>query len=1214
MKIRTKLFVGFSILLIILFALAGIGINRLTAADKYLKEIYDNRYQKVKLSVAMRNNANEVSRALVNVLMINSEESDKRNFQTITERSALLNEQMVSGDMMFTDIEERRLADEVKQSGKRFMDYKDNVINLYQSGRMDDAIALRTRTGNTAQDQFVSALNKMNEYQDRSMDNAIAQTLADNKRTSTYTGIVTVLGLLLGFAIMYWVGSGMNRGLAVLHSMITAFATGHRDRTVRVVAHSTDEFGRLATIFNKISEDLETTRDKEQELNRTNENNLWLQTHSAQLQYQLQDCRKIEDLGRIFMSELSRVIGAQTGSLYVVEQALLVPKLVLAGSYARYDVEAERELEIGQGLIGQVAADGTPIRLREAPAGYARIGSSFGSMEAVHLIVQPVPYEDKTIAVLELASLRPFTELEERLVTELSDIFGLMLNSLQGRLKNEELLRIHQTLTDELQSQSEELLSQQDELKSSNERLEEQARALKASEELLQRQQEELEQANDALMRKTAELEEQVRTTEEVNREIEHAKEALEKHSLELAMSSRYKSEFLANMSHELRTPLNSLLILSQMLKENKEGNLSGKQVEYAETIYASGCDLLKLIDDVLDLAKVEAGRMDLHVEPIELADVIDTLQRSFGPLARSRNLEFKVRIQGNTPDLMESDRGRLLQILKNLLSNAFKFTHQGRVLLEVGQVQSSARMLAFSVEDTGIGISSEKQHMIFEAFQQADGTTSRKYGGTGLGLSISKQLAELLGGTIELESEEGKGSRFTLLVPITATQVERARARSQASGTPKALTSSVELAGQREAAAATAVLEGAPRAMDDDRGDIGPDDKVLLIIEDDVNFAAILLDMARGRGFKGIVALAGDTGLALARERQPDAILLDIQLPVIDGWSVLVQLKSDAATRHIPVHVISVVDEIHQGLSMGAIAWLRKPASKEHLEQAFAHLQTFLTQDLRSLLIVDADEEQRDSLTRLIAHDDVSITATGSGREAMEALLLNSYDCVVLDYGMLDPTVYEMLDWIKAQTGLRRLPIIIHTGKALEKKEQLRLKKYAESIIIKDVMSPERLLDETSLFLHRVEKRLPEEKQRMLQRMHSIEAVFAGKKVLLVDDDIRNVFALSNLLEGLNMQVAFAETGRQALEQLEREPDFDLVLMDIMMPEMDGYEAMRAIREEERFQRLPIIALTAKAMKEDREKCIKAGASDYITKPIHTDQLLSLMRVWLCK
>lgn len=662
--------------------------------------------------------------------------------------------------------------------------------------------------------------------------------------------------------------------------------------------------------------------------------------------------------------------------------------------------------------------------------------------------------------------------------------------------------------------------------------------------------------------------------------------------------------------------PLNSLLILSQLLSENKDGNLSTKQIEYAQTIYMSGSDLLKMIDEILDLSKVDAGKMEINYEDVQLSEMESFVEQNFAALAARKNIDLKVHMAEDIPNSIVTDSHRMKQILRNLLSNAFKFTNSGSVELYVEKADKAqvpnylnddVDYVAFSIKDTGIGIPVDKTELIFEAFQQVDGTTSRKYGGTGLGLSISRELSRLLGGDITVESEEGKGSCFTLYLPDSYPAM--GEDSQEAAVTLEVPTESHLIVPE----AKLMMKETQPVVqVEDDRNDLEPTDKVLLIIEDDVKFARILLDMARSRGFKALVALQGDTGLEMAKSYRPDAIILDIQLPVIDGWSVMGELKSSAVTRHIPVHVISVVDEVKQGLMMGAIAYLKKPSSREALEDAFTHIETYAEKSMKHLLIVEDDDVQRNSIIELIGHDDVSITAVSTGAEALRELHKQRYDCMVLDLMLTDMTGFELLDRIRDDEDLVDLPIIIYTGKDLDSKEEMQLRKYAESIIIKDVKSPERLLDETTLFLHRVEADLPEDKRKILQKLHNKEELFEGKKILLVDDDIRNVFALSSVLESYNMEVVFAENGREAIELLQKNPDFDLVLMDMMMPEMDGYEAMRRLREMPKFQKLPIIALTAKAMKEDRAKCIEAGASDYMKKPIQTEQLLSLMRVWL--
>jgi CheY-like chemotaxis protein len=740
-------------------------------------------------------------------------------------------------------------------------------------------------------------------------------------------------------------------------------------------------------------------------------------------------------------------------------------------------------------------------------------------------------------------------------------------------------------------------------------------------------------------------------------------------------------------MSHELRTPLNSLLILARLLSENKDGNLTVKQVEFSQTILGAGTDLLNLINDVLDLSKVEAGKMEVNPTEVPTGEVRAFVERNFRPMADQKALQFEVVVQPDLPPTIFTDGQRLQQILKNLIANAIKFTERGGVTLTMRRAEKNERgrrftnatldhadqVVAFQVTDTGIGIPKEKQRLIFEAFQQADGTTSRKFGGTGLGLSISREIARLLGGEIRVESTPGQGSTFTLFLParfvdangeggsgrpsragvqvgfggyaVTAPARPSGPTRRPEAGAPPAPEPTSGGRAASPAPAATSSFGGAlgamlgesggtavdddldadsgvvpptlePGPVPDDRFDVQAGDRTVLIVENDVTFAKVLLDMARERGFKGIVAVDGRSGIELAHQLQPDAITLDIDLAEgVDGFQVLERLKRHPETRHIPVHIISGIEKRHQGLQAGAMAYLEKPVSKDALDDAFARIESFVDSSVKRLLVVEDDAAQRRSIVELIAHEDVEITAVSSAQEAIDELARQRFDCMVLDLGLGGENGFELLERLKNDPDprTRELPIIIYTGRQLSPQEETQLRRYAETIIVKDVKSPERLLDETALFLHRVEARLPEQKRRMLEHLHNADAVFAGKRVLIVDDDVRNIFSLTSLLEDHGMQVSFAENGRDAIAALEqRTGAVDLVLMDIMMPEMDGYETTRRIRQDARFKALPIIALTAKAMKGDREKTIAAGASDYITKPVDPEQLLSLMRVWL--
>jgi CheY-like chemotaxis protein/HAMP domain-containing protein len=996
------------------------------------------------------------------------------------------------------------------------------------------------------------------------------------------------------------------------------------DLTRSIAVEAQGEVAELKDTINQMIANLgETTR--------TNQQQDWLNSNMARFTGLLQGERDLETVSRLIMSELTPLVGAQHGAFFVMES----PdgegddfELRLIASYGykqRKSVPAA--FKIGEGLVGQSALELKPILLTQAPEDYVRITSGLGEAAPVSLIVLPVLFEEQVMAVVELGSFQRFTPTQQTFLEQLAESIGVVLNTIQANMRTEELLEQSQELTQELQSQSEELQAQQEELQQSNKELEEQAASLKASEELLQTQQEELQQTNEELEEKAQLLEEQNRRIEIKNREIELARAALEEKAEQLALSSRYKSEFLANMSHELRTPLNSLLILAKLLAENSDQNLTSKQIEFADTIYSAGSDLLGLINDILDLSKVEAGRMDVNVGDVKLSDLRDFVERSFGPVSEDKELRFEIEVHGaNVPPTIETDEQRLQQVLKNLLSNAFKFTEDGAVGLRISvaegrQFASEAlsraeTVLEFAVSDTGVGIAHDKLRLIFEAFQQADGTTSRKYGGTGLGLSISREIARLLGGEIHVESTPGDGSIFRLFLPATFQSVE-VRTREAVAAEEVVFTSDTDEnsgppAGDEPELDPAVLL---PSDVRDDRDHIQEGDRVVLIVEDDPEMARTELDVARERGFKGIIALRGDSGLALAHEYKPDAIILDMKLPVMDGWSLLERLKQHPETRHIPVHIVSAGDGRQNALRAGAVAFVEKPVSKEGLEDTFGAIRAFIDRSVKRLLVVEDDEDQRQALVELIGGgDDVEVTAVATGDEALEALQLQHYDCMVVDLKLQEQSGRDLLDEIRQNERLATMPVIVYTGKELTQGETTELRKLADTIVVKDASSPERLLDETALFLHRVERKLPQEKRRLLEQLHSAEEVFKDRKILIVDDDVRNVFALTSVLEAHGMDVLYAENGKDGVELLRRTPDVDLVLMDIMMPELDGYETTRLIRADGEFKQLPIISLTAKAMKGDREKAIAAGASDYITKPVDTDQLLSLMRVWLYK
>ncbi|MEO5576763.1 MAG: HAMP domain-containing protein [Gaiellaceae bacterium] len=1012
--------------------------------------------------------------------------------------------------------------------------------------------------------------------------------------------------------------------LRAIADVSTAVTQGDLTRSITVEAAG--EVSDLKDNINEMIGNLRETTDR-------NAAQDWLNSNLARFSGMLQGQRDQKTVARLLMSEVTPLVAAHHGAFYVAEETGEDEgnELALVATYGYKERKSiSNRFRVGEALVGQAALEKKAIVITQAPEDYIKIASGLGESAPTSIIVLPVLFEENVMAVIELASFSAFTEIQKTFLDQLSESIGVVMNTILANMRTEELLLQSQQLTQDLQSQSEELQAQQDELKGSNAELEAQTSTLRASEELLQTQQEELQQTNEELEERSQQLEEQNRRIEIKNAEIEEARKALEEKAEQLALSSKYKSEFLANMSHELRTPLNSLLILAKLLGDNPDGNLTDKQIEFATTIYNAGSELLGLINDILDLSKVEAGKMDLNVGDVLIAEELAALERSFLPVAEEKGLSFELDFAENAVPTIVTDRQRLQQVLKNLLSNAFKFTETGGVVLKVAQAPAgrqfagdilarAERVLGFSVIDTGVGIPQEKLRLIFEAFQQADGTTSRRFGGTGLGLSISREIARLLGGEIHVESTPGEGSTFTLFLPDRHVETSPA-------ATPAALLDAVS-AGRPPATAALA----SPRSQNgdepkldpmllvasevaDDRDSIEEGDRVVLIVEDDADFARTELGIARERGFKGLVALRGDTGLALAREFRPDAIVLDMSLPVLDGWTVLDRLKRHPSTRHIPVHIVSGVEEMQPALMAGAAEFVQKPASLEALEGVFGGIESFIARDVRRLLVVDDDETQRKAIIELVGGDgDVEIVAVGSSEEALAALDSEAeFDCMVLDLKLPKMTGFDLLEKVKTTEHSRALPVIVYTGKELTRREETKLKRYAETIVVKDARSPERLLDETSLFLHRVESKLPDSKRRMLAQLHNADALFLGKKVLIVDDDVRNVFALTSALEANGMDVIFAENGREGIDCLTKNPEVDLVLMDVMMPELDGYETTQAIRELPQFEKLPIIALTAKAMKGDRERSIAAGASDYIAKPVDTDQLLSLLRVWL--
>ena len=944
------------------------------------------------------------------------------------------------------------------------------------------------------------------------------------------------------------------------------------------------------------NQELQSTRDRERGQD-------WVRTGINELNTLLRGDRELSEMAGDALAFICRFLQAGVGALYLYQQD--AQSLRIVADYALAGGGTPREnIRLGEGAAGEAARERQPISLHDLPADYLLIASALGEAKPRSLLALPLLHDARLIAVLELASFKEFSDLDLTFLNQSGEVLAIAIGVNQSRLQVNELLQQSQT-------QEEELRLQQEELQQSNDELEERAR-------LLEQQREQI----------------QVK-----NRELEAAGREISQKARELEQTSNYKSQFLANMSHELRTPLNSLMILSGHLQDNRDGNLTAKQVEYAATIKSAGNDLLNLVNDILDLSKIEAGRLQFVYEDAFPAELCSQLAGIFAPMAEQKGVELGIAVEEGIPEKIRLDCQRTMQVLKNLLANAVKFTQEGSIHLRVyipqpGENPLVAPALAFAVADTGIGIAAAKRELVFRAFQQADGTTSRRFGGTGLGLSISRQLARGMHGEILLSGAEGEGSVFTLYLPLSqptgaaslpqlpegqsgdplSPQPEGEVSRPLPSPPERQSSGPLPPQPKPEAPSIAAVAPSAAAvAPVDDRDRLIQGKPCILIVEDDPVFADLLMERVRERGFSAVAAADGDSGLTLADRLVPSAILLDVLLPGrLDGWGVMQQLNDNPRLRLIPVHVISCPDERHKALSMGAVGFVSKPATGEQLDAALATVERTVTRPLGQLLVVEDDPSQAAALVALLQERNLSITVAETGALAVELLAGSEFDCLVLDLGLADMSGFDLLEQIRSLEHNRRLPVIVHTGRELTVEEVQRLQHYAQSIIIKGGKSSERLLNEVTLFLHLMESQLPEDKRRLIRKTLDTETLLAGKKVLLVDDDMRNIFSLSSVLIDKGMRIVEAENGQVALKRLEEHPDVDLVLMDVMMPEMDGYQATRLIRSDPRFAGLPIIALTAKAMKGDRDACLRAGASDYLTKPVDLERLLSLLRVWL--
>jgi len=1207
MRIRNKLISGYAIVVGLSCILGYFGISGMRDLKTLLDGTHDDVIHSIVVITDADHHSQQHKRELLRYLLAEDSSSRQEILAGIKREEGQMKEALEDLGKMPMVPKERQLFESIRQAWTTYLDAAGRVMAVAegkQSGTVGEMERLQVAPLFKELEDLNTQMRTFNVEESDQHYNSGGQTYQQLSLWMIVLSVcVAMVSLVIASVITRSVTSPLGRGLEIVQSLALrgeekarlteAIAAGDlsqditrsdalridadslsRDETgtlIRSLISMSETQGVLDQAFGRMTESLRRSHAEGQGRD-------WFKTGINELNALMRGEQKTEEMADRVLTFLAGYLKAGAGAFYLYDdkgQALL-----LMASYAftrRKNLGAR--FRLGEGVIGQAAKEKKAICLSHVPTDYLQIGSALGESVPANIIALPLLHNGQLVAALELATFTEFSDRELDFLNQAMEGIAIGLGVAHSRQRINSLL-------EQTQQQTEELRVQQEELQQTNEELEERA--------------EMLEQQRTQIQAK--------------NREIEAASAEVKRKAAEFEKVSAYKSEFLANMSHELRTPLNSMMILSGLLTENKEGNLSDKQKEFAATIKSAGKDLLNLINDILDLSKVEAGRLELVYEEIAADDFREEIEAMFRQQAEQKGLEFRICVDESTPETLRIDRQRTLQIVKNLLSNAFKFTEKGSVVFSISAPTGTAGplslpSLAFSVRDTGIGIEKEKHELVFQAFQQVDGSTSRRFGGTGLGLSISLQLARRMGGTITLESERDQGSTFTLYLPRGGWGAEE-----QSAVTPEVQVRPAERPAARaiSSGSVTAGLPQIAQPLPDDRDRLDKGDKCILIIEDDLNFALTLMILVREKGFGCMVAADGPSGLHLAESYCPSAVILDVMLPGMDGWDVMRSLKDNPATRHIPVHFITCLDERQKGMSMGAVGFFTKPVTSAQLEEVFSTIDRNITRTMKRLLIIEDNANEAESLTNLLQERNLEITVAATGEEAIDLLGSIQIDCIVLDMGLPDMSGFELLDHLHRSENLRSIPVIIHTGHDLSHEEEQRLQRYAKSIIIKGARGPERLLNEVTLFLHMVESELPSEKQRMIRAALDKEAMLDGKKVLLVDDDMRNVFSLSSILTDKNMIVIEAENGKEALVRLGEHPDINVVLMDIMMPEMDGYEATRLIRLDPRFKGLPVIAMTAKAMAGDQDKCIQAGASDYISKPLDMDKLLSLLRVWL--
>ena len=1079
-------------------------------------------------------------------------------------------------------------------------------VSLGQS-KLEDLIAIvQSGEGKVMMDNLRSILGDINSEEVRLLQNRNVDLIKMEKETRAIMLMGGILATIAAIVIASLVIRMIVNPVKIVTKTFKGIAKGDVNLEARLNINSNDELGNMSKYFNIFMTKLK-------ELIVENENQGWLSTGRAELSEEIREVQEINPLSSQIVSYICRYIDAQVGTFYVNTDD---NTFKLYGSYA-YNINKDlpKEFRIGEGLIGQSALEKQTILVKNVPNDYMKIVSGVGEAIPKNILIVPCMHQGEVECIIELGAFNEFTDVQLKFIEQVNENIAICINSTKAQRKMKELL-------DKTLVQAEELQVQQEELRQNNEELEEQAKVLRESEMSLQTQQEELRVSNEELEEKTRKLEIQKTDIIKNNDRLRKANFEIEEKVKEIEIASKYKSEFLANMSHELRTPLNSILVLSQLLK-NKTDNtlLTDKQREYAKTIHSSGKNLLRLINDILDLSKVEAGKMDINFEKVDLVELAEDIKRLFSPIALQKNLDFKIEIEKGLPEEIISDRQRLQQIVNNLLSNAFKFTSNGSVTINICKPKESDikhfdvkgdinKLISIEVTDTGIGIAEEKQKLIFEAFKQVDGTISRKYGGTGLGLSISTELAHLLGGTIYLKSQERGGSTFTLVIlnddsnVIELVQLNKENDPDK----NKSLYTSLEETNM-------SVHNDIPPINEVNYEEIERvDEKLLLIIEDDEQFLSILSELANKKNYKVLAEKSGEEGIKLAAKYKPDAILLDIGLPDINGWRVVDKLKSMEDTKNIPIHVISGrEDKDSYEKFENLVGYLKKPVNLEELYNLFNNIEENILKDFKKILIIDENKEQIEIIYDSLSQRGFQVTALESGLEAYNLLKIEQFDCMILDLKLKDMNGLELLNKLKDEKMIK-FPILIHTENNITQEDEEKLNKYAESIIIKGKSSIKRLLDEASLFFHSVDLKIDNEKIKNIKSSHEKENSLINKKILIVDDDMRNVFSLTSALEEKGIKVIVGRNGEEGIQKLQENSDIDLIIMDVMMPEMDGYTAMKEIRKEKQFKSIPIIAITAKAMKDDRQKCIEAGADDYLTKPVDISKLISLLRVWLYK